>query len=294
MGPPPTLPPAETWLPLVELALNEDIGPGDVTTALVIEPDREGDAIIEARQPLVACGLQVAAEVFHHLDPNVEFHPWVRDGDRVEGGDPLAEVGGNLRSLLAGERTALNFLTRMCGVATLTRHFVDAVEGTGARIVDTRKTLPGWRTLDKHATAVGGAVNHRLGLFDAILLKDNHIALAGGLQPALKAAAAAAPDHLRIQIEVESEEDAVAAVEAGVDFLLLDNRKAEEMHRIVDRLRGRALLEASGGITLENVRAIAKTGVQRISVGALTHSAPGADVAMEIELGAEDSGGARA
>jgi len=294
MGLPPTLPPAETWLRLVELAFDEDIGPGDATTALVIEPSREGDAIIEARQSLVVCGLEVAAEVFHQLDPDVEFRPRVRDGDRAEAGDLLAEVGGNLRAVLAGERTALNFLMRMCGVATLTRRFVDAVEGTGARIVDTRKTLPGWRTLDKYATAVGGAVNHRLGLFDGILLKDNHIALAGGLELAVKAAAATAPDNLRVQIEVESEEDAVAAVEAGIDFLLLDNRETEEIRRIVERLRGRALLEASGGVTLENVRAIAETGVQRISIGAITHSAPGADVAMEIELGAENPGGARA
>lgn len=294
MGLPPPLPPAETWLPLVELALDEDIGPGDATTALVIGPDREGTAIIEARESLVVCGLQVAAAVFRRVDPDVEFHPLSRDGERAEAGDPLARVSGNLRALLAGERTALNFLTRMCGVATSTRRFVDAVEGTGARIVDTRKTLPGWRTLDKHATAVGGAVNHRLGLFDGILLKDNHIALAGGLALAVKAATAAAPDNLRIQVEVESEEDAVAAVEAGIDFLLLDNRKAEEIRRIVEKLHGRALLEASGSITLENVRAIAETGIQRISVGALTHSAPGADVAMEIELGAEISGGARA
>jgi nicotinate-nucleotide pyrophosphorylase (carboxylating) len=294
MGLPPTLPPAETWHPLVEFALAEDIGPGDATTALVIEPDREGTAIIEAREPLVVCGLEVAAEVFYQVDPDVEFQPRVRDGGRADAGNLLAEVSGNLRALLAGERTALNFLTRMCGVATLTRRFIDAVEGTGARIVDTRKTLPGWRTLDKYATAVGGAVNHRLGLFDGILLKDNHIAMAGGLELAVKAAVTAAPDNLRIQVEVESEEDAVAAVEAGIDFLLLDNREGDEIRRIVLRLRGRALLEASGGVTLENVRAIAESGVQRISIGALTHSAPGADVAMEIELGAEIPGGARA
>jgi nicotinate-nucleotide pyrophosphorylase (carboxylating) len=294
MGLPPTLPPAETWHPLVEFALAEDIGPGDATTALLIEPDREGAAIIEAREPLVVCGLEVAAEVFQQADPDVEFQPRAGDGERAEAGDVLAEVRGNLRALLAGERTALNFLTRLCGVATLTRRFVDTVEGTGARIVDTRKTLPGWRTLDKFATAVGGAVNHRLGLFDGILLKDNHIALAGGLELAVKAAVASAPDNLRIQVEVESEEDARAAVEAGIDFLLLDNRTPDEIRRIVERLRGRALLEASGGVTLENVRAIAETGVQRISIGALTHSAPGADVAMEIELGAEIPGGARA
>jgi len=294
MGFPPTLPPAETWIPLVEFALEEDIGPGDATTALLIEPGREGAAIIEARESLVVCGLEIAAEVFQQVDPDVEFQPRVRDGERAEAGDVLADVRGNLRALLAGERTALNFLTRMCGVATLTRRFVDAVEGTGARIVDTRKTLPGWRALDKFATAVGGADNHRFGLFDGILLKDNHIALAGGLELAVKAATAAAPDNLRIQVEVESERDAMAAVEAGIDFLLLDNREPDEIRRIVERLRGRALLEASGGVTLENVRAIAETGVQRISIGALTHSAPGADVAMEIELGAEISGGARA
>jgi nicotinate-nucleotide pyrophosphorylase (carboxylating) len=293
MGRPPTLPPAETWLPLVELALNEDIGPGDATTALVIEPGREGDAIIEARQSLVVCGLEVAGEVFHQLDPNIEFHPRVRDGDRAEASDVLAEIGGRLSALLAGERAALNFLTRMCGVATLTRRFVDAITGTAARIVDTRKTLPGWRTLDKYATAVGGAANHRVGLFDGILLKDNHIALAGGVELTVKTALAAAPDNLRIQVEVESEAEAVAAVEAGADFLLIDNRDEEEMRQIVEMLGDRALIEASGGVTLENVRAIAETGVQRISVGALTHSAPGADVAMEIDLGAENAGGAR-
>jgi nicotinate-nucleotide pyrophosphorylase (carboxylating) len=288
------MPPAETWLPLVELAHDEDIGPGDATTSLVIEPARAGDAIIEARQPLVVCGLELAAEVFRQLDPDVDFHPRVRDGDRALAGDVLAEVGGNLSALLTGERTALNFLTRMCGVATLTRRFVDAVAGTGARIVDTRKTLPGWRTLDKYATAVGGATNHRVGLFDGILLKDNHIALAGGVELAVKAALAAAPDNLRIQVEVESYEEALVAVEAGADFLLLDNRAPEEMRRIALQLGDRALLEASGGITLSNVRTIAETGVQRISVGALTHSAPGADVAMEIDLGAENHGGARA
>jgi nicotinate-nucleotide pyrophosphorylase (carboxylating) len=298
MGPLPALPPAETWLPVVELALAEDLGPGDATTALLIEPGRAGDAVIEARQSLVVCGLEVASEVFHQLDPDVEFHPRVRDGERAEAGEIMAEVEGRLPALLAAERTALNFLMRMCGVATSTRHFVDAVAGSGARIVDTRKTLPGWRTLDKYATAVGGAANHRVGLFDGILLKDNHIALAGGVELAVKAALAGAPDGLRVQVEVESEADAVSAVEAGADFLLLDNREPDEMRRIVERLRGRAILEASGGVTLENVCAIAETGVQRISVGALTHSAPGADVAMEIatviEPGTEHRGGARA
>jgi len=290
----PTLPPAETWLPLVELALTEDIGPGDATTRAVIEPGREGGAVIEAREPLVVCGLTVAAEVFEQIDPDVSFHPLASDGERAGPSDAIAEIHGDLASLMAGERTALNFLMRMSGVATLTRRFVEAVAGTGARIVDTRKTLPGWRSLDKYAAAVGGATNHRVGLFDGILLKDNHIAAAGGLEPAIKAALASAPDNLRIQVEVESESDAKLAVDAGIDFLLLDNCTPDELAAIVASLDGRALLEASGGITLDNVRAIAESGVQRISVGGLTHSAVGVDVAMEMESGAEDHGGARA
>src|SRR5262245_8677476 len=281
-SPPATLPPPHTWLPLLRRAIEEDLGPGDLTSALVVEPGRRGTARIEARQPLVACGLAVAEAVFRELDAGAAFEARCRDGDRVASGAALAEVSGDLRAILAAERTALNFLGRLCGVATLTRRFVDAVARSGARIVDTRKTLPGWRLLDKYATAVGGAANHRAGLFDGILLKDNHLALAGGVGPALRAARAGAPAGLRIQVEVESEADALAALEAGAHFLLLDNRGPEELERIVKCVGGRALLEASGGITLENVRAVAATGVDRISIGALTHSAPNADVALEI------------
>jgi len=292
MFPHPTMPPADTWLPLVELALAEDIGPGDVTTRAVIEPGREGGALIEAREPLVVCGLAVAAEVFEQIDPDLSFHPIAQDGDHAGASDVLAEIHGDLASLMTGERTALNFLMRMCGVATCTRRFVEAVAGTGARIVDTRKTLPGWRSLDKYAAAVGGATNHRVGLFDGILLKDNHIAAAGGLEAAIKAALSSAPDGLRIQVEVESEADARTAVDAGIDFLLLDNCSPDELAEIVASLDGRALLEASGGVSLDNVRAIAESGVQRISIGGLTHSAAGADIAMEMESGTEDPGGA--
>jgi nicotinate-nucleotide pyrophosphorylase (carboxylating) len=288
------MPPADSWLPLVELALAEDIGPGDATTRAVIEPGREGGAVIEARQPLVVCGLAVAAEVFEQIDPDLSFHPIAQDGDRAQASDVLAEIHGNLASLMVAERTALNFLMRMCGVATCTRRFVDAVAGTGARIVDTRKTLPGWRSLDKYAAAIGGATNHRAGLFDGILLKDNHIAAAGGLEAAIKAALTSAPDGLRIQVEVESEADAITAVDAGIDFLLLDNCSPDELSAIVASLAGRALLEASGGVTIDNVRAIAESGVQRISIGALTHSAPGADIAMEMDSGDLDPGGAEA
>ena len=278
----PVLPPGRTWRQLVELALAEDIGPGDATTLLVVEEGRQGEAVLEARESLVVCGLAVADAVFRAVDSDLRFEPHVADADLVESGRVLARASGPMRPLLVAERTALNFLTRLCGVATFTRRFVEAVAGTPARIVDTRKTLPGWRTLDKYATAVGGALNHRVGLFDGILLKDNHIALAGGVELAVKSARAAAPPALRIQVEVESEADAVAAVEAGADFLLLDNRSVDEVRRIVARLGDRALLEVSGGVHLGNVRELAETGVPRISVGALTHSAPGADVALEI------------
>ncbi|MDH3213547.1 MAG: carboxylating nicotinate-nucleotide diphosphorylase [Myxococcales bacterium] len=287
----PALPPERTWRPLLALALAEDVGPGDVTTPLVVPPDCTGSAVIEARQSLVACGLEIAEAVFHTIDPGLAHEARSRDGERVEAGQPLVFVAGAIRSILVAERTALNFLARLCGVATWTRRFVDAVAGTGARIVDTRKTIPGWRTLDKYATAVGGASNHRTGLYDGILLKDNHIALAGGVALAVKSARATAPAGLRVQVEVESVDDAVAAVEAGADFLLLDNRPPEELRRIVERLAGRALLEASGGVDLENVRAVAETGVQRISIGALTHSAPGADLALEIHSGGGQPGG---
>ena len=217
-------PPTRAWSALLHLALDEDIGPGDVTTAVATPEDRAGTAVVEARQTLVVCGLEVAAAAFREVDPTLVFEPCHRDGELAAAGEPLAHVRGSLRSILTAERTALNFLMRLCGVATHTRRFVEAAAGTGVEIVDTRKTLPGWRVLDKYACAVGGARNHRLGLYDGVLLKDNHIAAAGGVAPAVKSALAATPANLRVQVEVESEDDAVAAVEAGADFLLLDNQ----------------------------------------------------------------------
>ena len=290
MGFPPALPPERTWIPLVELAVSEDIGAGDATTPLVVEAGRQGAAIIEARQPLVVCGLEIAFAVFREIDSQIRLRADVRDGARAEPGDILTTVRGDLRGILAAERTTLNFLMRMCGVASWTRRFVDAVEGTGVRIVDTRKTLPGWRSLDKYATGVGGASNHRIGLYDGILLKDNHVAIAGGVGLAVKAALAAGPANLRVSVEVESEAQAVEAVESGADYLLLDNRTLPEMRAIADRLAERAQLEVTGGVQLDNVREIAETGVHRISIGALTHSAPAADVALEIEDMAADPG----
>ncbi len=294
MRPQPALPPARLWLPLIELALAEDVGSGDVTTPLVIVEDARGEGRIEARAPLVVCGLAIAEAVFRAVDPDLTFEPACADGAQAEPGDALAVVSGALPALLAGERTALNFLARLSGVATHTRRFVDAVAGTGVRIVDTRKTLPGWRALDKYAVVVGGGENHRTGLYDGILLKDNHIALAGGVATAVKSAIETAPCNLRVQVEVESEDQALAAVEAGADFLLLDNRTPDELRRIAARLAGRATLEASGGVDLANVRSVAATGVQRISIGALTHSAPAAAVALEIVTGGPAPGGVAA
>jgi len=293
MTPPVELPPPHSWRALVELALAEDIGAGDVTTPLAVSADAEGLGEIEARQDLVVCGLEIARAVFHAVEPRLAFEPAVTDGERVGPGRGLVRLRGPLRGLLVAERTALNFLMRLCGVATETRRYVEAVAGTGAEIVDTRKTLPGWRPLDKYATAVGGGRNHRVGLFDGILLKDNHLAAAGGVVPAVKSALAEAPAGLRVQVEVESEPDAVAAVEAGADFLLLDNCPPALLRQIVQRVGGRALLEASGGVTLANVREIAETGVQRISIGALTHSAPAADLALEIRQAEPPRGAAR-
>ena len=290
----PSMPSERTWLPLVEFALEEDLGPGDATSALVVDTERSGGAVIEARESLVVCGLSVAEAVFAELDPDAVFTPGCDDGARAEPGQVLAKVDSRLRGILAAERTALNFLARMSGVATWTRRFVDAVEGTGVRIVDTRKTLPAWRVLDKYATAIGGALNHRVGLFDGILLKDNHLALAGGVALAVKTARAAAPAHLRIQVEVESEEDAVAAIEAGADLLLLDNLPPPELRRIAARLADRVPLEASGGIHLDNVREFAETGVHRISIGGLTHSAPAVDIALEMAEAGDAARGVRA
>jgi nicotinate-nucleotide pyrophosphorylase (carboxylating) len=275
------LPARASWLPAVEHALAEDLGPGDVTTRAVLPEDREIEAVIEAREALVVCGQEVAAAVFELLG-GCRVRALRGDGERAAPGEPLTALAGSAHALLAGERTALNLLARLSAVATHTRRFVDAVAGTGVAIVDTRKTLPGWRTLEKYAVAVGGGTNHRVGLYDAMLVKDNHVAAAGGVGPAVKAARAAAPAHLWLQVEVESERQAEEALAAGADSLLLDNRSVAELAALAARFRERCVLEASGGVQLGNVRAVAETGVHRISIGGLTHSAPHVDVALEV------------
>jgi len=286
----PALPPRERWCPLVEMALAEDVGPGDLTTSVVLDTEHErqrhGQARIEARSPMVVCGLPIVEEVFRQIDPDLEIRiePGIEEGVQLAEPSPLLRVRGRFQSILIGERTALNFLGRLCGIATQTRQLVDLVADLSTDLVDTRKTTPGWRCLEKYAVAVGGAVNHRIGLYDAVLIKDNHIAAAGGLDAAIERALAKTPSGVPIQVEVESEAMADRAVALGCDFLLLDNLSPEAIRKIADRHAPGILLEASGGIGPENVRVYAETGVARISMGALTHSVHCADVALEMDL----------
>ena len=280
------LPPSKDWRVLLDLALAEDIGPGDLTSALVIDDDREGCARIEARAHMIVCGLPIVREVFQSVDPSlqVDFSQALEEGSAVEAGRVLLRVRGRVGSILTAERTALNFLGRLCGIATQTRRLVDQVADQSVDLVDTRKTTPGWRVLEKYAVAVGGGVNHRVGLYDAVLVKDNHIMAAGGLERAASRALDKAPEGMAVQIEVESEDMADRAVAHGCRFLLLDNLAPETVARIVARHAPAILLEASGGIGPDNLREYAMTGVARISMGMLTHSAVSSDVALEIDL----------
>ena len=267
---------------LITLALEEDLGHGDVTSLAVIPAEASATAVIRAKQQLTLAGLGVAQRVFDLLDPRVRLHPRAAEGDQLAVGEAAAEVEGPTRSLLTGERTVLNFLQRLSGVATLTRRFVQAVDGYPARIIDTRKTTPGWRILEKEAVRLGGGFNHRQGLYDGILIKDNHLTAAGGVTLAVERVRAFIPHTLKIQVEVKDLDELDEALAAGVDAVLLDNMDTETMARAAALARGKALTEASGGVTLERVREIAAAGVDLISVGALTHSAPAVDLNMKI------------
>lgn len=273
------LPARQTWLWLVERSLEEDLGPGDATSLALIPGELNGAARIEARSSGVLAGLPIAAEVFARLDARLE--PALEDGAALSPGSAIAEVRGPARGLLAAERTALNFLQRLSGIATLTRRFRVAVEGQRARILDTRKTTPGWRALEKYAVRCGGGTNHRMGLYDGVLIKDNHIAALGSVAEAVKRARERAPAMLRVEIEVESLAGARDALEAGADLLLVDNQPPAVIAEIVALVGGRVPVEASGGVRLESAAEIARTGVDFISVGALTHSAPALDIALE-------------
>jgi nicotinate-nucleotide pyrophosphorylase (carboxylating) len=273
---------AETLERVVQAALVEDVGTGDVTTEAVVEADAVGTAELVLREPGVVCGLGVAQEVFRTLDPDIAFAVLVDEGDLVTTAPAaVAVVSGPLRALLTGERTALNFLGRLSGIASLTRRYVDAVAGTGVAILDTRKTTPGLRTLEKHAVACGGGRNHRFGLDDGVLVKDNHLSAAGSIGDAVSRLRAVA--ELPIEVECDSLDQVSEALAARTDAILLDNMTLEELRESVRLVGGRARLEASGGVSLESVRAIAETGVDEISVGALTHSARSLDVSMELK-----------
>ncbi|MGF1650658.1 MAG: carboxylating nicotinate-nucleotide diphosphorylase [Hyphomicrobiaceae bacterium] len=279
--------PASLIATAVAAALAEDLGlVGDITTTATIPADARATARFRARSEGVVAGLDVAAAAFHSLDPSVGFSAAIPDGVRIGAGAILAEVSGPARAVLTGERVALNFLGRMSGIATLTQHYVDAVAGTHATIVDTRKTTPGLRAFEKYAVRCGGGGNHRIGLFDAVLIKDNHIAVAGGVEAALSAARRIAGHMVRIEIEVDTLEqlELVLAHSTLPDAVLLDNMNPAELAEAVRRVAGRCLTEASGGVSLATVRAIAEAGVDLISVGALTHSAPVLDIGLDIDL----------
>lgn len=266
---------------IVLAALAEDVGQGDVTTDATVSPAAVGTAELLVKEPGVVCGLRTAETAFRALDEEVRFEPLARDGDTLDGPTAVAIVSGPQRAILTGERVALNFLGRLSGIATLTRSYVDAVEGTGVAILDTRKTTPGLRALEKHAVVCGGGRNHRFGLDDGVLVKDNHLRAAGSMARAVESLRAATV--LPIEVECDTLEQVSEALDAGVDAILLDNMALEELRSAVALNGGRARLEASGGITLENVRAVAETGVDEISVGALTHSSRSLDVSLELK-----------
>lgn len=270
----------------VRRALAEDVGTGDVTTLACVPPEATARAVLRARESLVLAGLAFARLAFLELDPNLKLQSRAEEGQRLAPGDVALEISGAARAILTAERVALNFTQRLSGVATLTARFVAALAGTNARILDTRKTTPGWRRFEKYAVACGGGTNHRTGLYDLVLIKDNHLAALAGASPNPIAAAVQRARHawpqLKVEVEADTLEQVEQAAEAGADFILLDNMPPDQLREAVRRVRGRAQTEASGGIRLETLRAVAETGVDFISVGAITHSAPAVDLGLDF------------
>ena len=262
------------------MALAEDLGEGDITTAAVIPADTRISLVMATRQDIVVAGLGVALEVFNRLAPDAAIALEVEDGDRIKAGTVMARIEGPAAGLLSGERAALNILQTLSGIATLTRAYGDLIEGTGAVLLDTRKTVPGLRGLSKYATALGGATNHRLALDDGVLIKDNHIAVAGGVREATRRAKAAGLEG--VQVECDTIDQVKEAIEAGADRLLLDNMAPDLLRHAVAVADGRVPLEASGGVTLETIRAIAETGVDFVSAGAITMAAPAVDIGLDL------------
>ena len=267
---------------LIEIALKEDIGSGDITTDNLVGPDLDGKGVITVKEPIVIAGLDVARQVFEHLDHKVIFKAGYKDGDVIKDGGIVAEVEGKLQILLTGERTALNFLQRLSGIATCVRSYVDELANQSVRLVDTRKTAPGWRVLEKYAVRMGGAHNHRMGLYDGILIKDNHIAACGGIIKAVVIIQANVSHLVKIEVEVSDLSQVKDAMDAGADVIMLDNMNIKEIKEAVAFIDGKAAVEVSGGITKKGLKTLADTGVDIISVGALTHSARCVDISMSI------------
>lgn len=268
----------------IRRTLEEDMGSGDITTLATVPENALANGRIVAKEPGVVCGLHVAKRVFYLLDPSVTLDFLVSEGDEVQKGDLIATISGNARTVLSGERTALNLMQRLSGIATRTRAAVRAVEGTKTKIVDTRKTTPLMRNLEKYAVRVGGGTNHRTGLADGVLIKDNHIVAAGGIAAAVAGARRVAPHTLKIEVEVENFEQLHEALDAGADIIMLDNMSIEDMKKAVSLVAGRALTEASGNMGEKDLRAVAECGVDLISIGALTHSVKALDISMKFSV----------
>lgn len=272
---------------IVDCALAEDLGKGDVTTDALISLDRQGTGFLVAKKGGVLAGMNVAKQVFHRVDPRLKVEVLLEDGGRVKPGTRIATVSGSIASIVKAERVALNFLQRLSGIASQTNRYVEAVKGLSVRIMDTRKTTPGLRLLEKHAVSAGGGENHRMSLGEAILIKDNHLAALRSQGLNIKEIVAKArqnpTERLPVEVEVTTVAEASEAAEAGADIVMLDNMSPDDMRQAVKSIGGRALVEASGGITLDNVRAVAETGVDFISIGALTHSVTALDISLELE-----------
>ncbi len=277
-------PDSATLTILVQNALREDVGTGDVTTLFTVPPDTQATARMVAKSAGVIAGLPVALTVFAQVDPSLNVVVGIDEGASVQPGDTILTITGSAQSILTAERVALNFVQRLSGIATKTAHFVSLIEGTRARIVDTRKTTPGLRVLEKYAVRVGGGYNHRFGLYDAVLIKDNHIAASGGIAQAVTSAFAQAPHTMTVTVECDTLRQVQEAVDAGADIVLLDNMSVEQMEQALEIVAGQAGTEASGGVNEDTVAAIARTGVDIISVGALTHSAVALDISLDLSL----------
>lgn len=268
---------------LIDLALKEDYGSGDITTDNLIDPSLPGIGEMIAKEPLVIAGLEIVQQVFNHIDPDISITARYKDGDVIQKSETIMTLKGSMRALLIGERSALNFIQRLSGIATLVRSYVDTLKDKKVRLVDTRKTTPGWRVLEKYAVRIGGADNHRMGLYDGVLIKDNHIAACGGIQQSIDKIRNKISHLIKIEIEVSDLAGVKEAIHAGADIIMLDNMDVDQIKQAVKLINGKAIIEASGNVTKSDLPKLAATGIDIISVGALTHSARCVDISMKIK-----------